>query len=123
MITIHFTPEKIKTAHLANLLDALYPMEDDLEYKGSVSKAITEIQDILDYRERQEKAPVTINGVELGYFHYNEGVQELEAYDKGNRIICSFEMSESQWNRISSGSFAKCWDELVALFADPIEEV
>lgn len=122
MITIQFRPEKIKTAHLTKLLDALYPMEDDLGYKGSVSKAITEIQNILEYREKQRNAPATINGVEVGYFHYNNGAQELEAHDKHSRIICSFEMSESQWNKISSGSFAKCWDELVALFADPIEE-
>lgn len=121
MITIQFKPEKIKTAYLRRLLEALYPIEDNLEYKGSVSKAITEIQDILEYREKHET--VTINGIEVGYFHYNEGAQELEAYDKYNRVICSFEMSESQWNIISSGSFAKCWDELVALFADPIEEV
>lgn len=123
MITIQFRPEKIKTAHLAKLLDALYPMEDDLGYKGSVSKAITEIQDILEYREQQKEAPATINGIEVGYFHYNAGAQELEAHDKYNRVICSFEMSESQWLKISSGSFAKCWQELVALFADPIDEV
>jgi hypothetical protein len=121
MITIQFRPEAVKTAYLRRLLEALYPIEDDLEYKGSVSKAITEIQDILEYREKHEI--VTINGIEVGHFHYNEGAEELEVYDKGNRIICSFEMSESQWNKISSGSFAKCWDELVALFADPIEEV
>lgn len=120
MITIKFRPEAVKTAYLRRLLEALYPIEDNLEYKGSVSKAITEIQDILEYREKHET--VTINGIEVGHFHYNEGVQELEAYDKHHRIMCSFEMSESQWLKISSGSFAKCWDELVALFADPIEE-
>ena len=122
MITIKFKPEKIKTTHLAKLLEALYPMEDNLEYKGSVSKAITEIQDILEYRKKQKKTPVTINGTEVLCFHYNKGAQELEAYDKYSRVICSFKMSESQWLKISSGSYAKCWNELVELFADPVNE-
>jgi hypothetical protein len=123
MITIKFEESKIKNASLQRLLDALYPIEDELNYKGSVSTAINELQDILDFRRRNMHTSPTINGIKVRNFHYVEGSEQLIAYDYNDRVIASFLMSPSQWLKISSGSYAKCWNELVELFADPVEEV
>ena len=121
MITIKFDEYAIGTNGLNKLLDALYILEDELGYKGSVSTSINQIQQVLDKRKRQ--SPPTLNGVRIRYFHYNEGAQELEVYDKHDRVISTIEMSPQQWKKISTGSYARCWNNLVELFADPIEEV
>lgn len=122
MITIKFSEHKVKSANLRKLLEALYAIEDDLGYKGSVSISINELQDTLDFRRRNMLTSPTINGIKVRNFHYVEGSEQLIAYDYNDRVIASFLMSPSQWLKISSGSYAKCWNELVELFADPVNE-
>lgn len=122
MITIKFSENKVKSANLRKLLEALYAIEDDLGYKGSVSTSINELQDTLEFRVNSMHSSPTINGVKVHNFHYVEGTEQLIAYDYNHRIIASFLMSPQQWKQISSGSYAKCWNELVELFADPVNE-
>lgn len=122
MITIKFSESKVKSANLRKLLEALYPIEDDLEYKGSVSTTINEIQDILEFRRNNMYCSPTINGTKVHHFHYAEGAEQLIAYDYNSRVIASFLMSPQQWEQISSGTYAQCWNELVELFADPVDE-
>lgn len=122
MITIKFSENKVKSANLRKLLEALYAIEDDLGYKGSVSTSINELQDTLEFRVNNMYSSPTINGIKVHNFHYVEGTEQLVAYDYNHRVIASFLMSPQQWEQISSKTYAQCWNELVELFADPVNE-
>ena len=65
-----------------------------------------------------EYSKIHINGQKVHHFHYNDGKEQLEAYDELMRVIATYEMSEEQWSEISKLSYAACWEELGSLFGD-----
>jgi hypothetical protein len=65
-----------------------------------------------------EYGNIHINGNKVHHFHYNDGKEQLEAYDYLGRIIVTYEMSKEQWTEISKLSYADCWEELGSLFGD-----
>lgn len=69
-----------------------------------------------------EHSRIHINGYQVSHFHYNDGKEQLEAYDMSGRIIATYEMSKEQWAEISKLSYAACWEELGSLFCDAEEE-
>lgn len=66
----------------------------------------------MEYRE------IHINGNKVRCFHYNDGKEQLEAYDELMRVVATYEMSEEQWSEISKLSYVACWEELGSLFGD-----
>lgn len=65
-----------------------------------------------------EHSIIHINGYKVGNFHYNDGKEQLEAYDVSGCMIATYEMSKEQWAEISKLSYAACWEELGSLFGD-----
>lgn len=64
---------------------------------------------------------IYVNGIKVNFFHYDDGKEKLEAYDKFKRIIAEYEMTPEQWSELDKLSYAACWEELGVLFGDPEE--